>query len=126
MDTNQTSGQKFDDWTHLQLCKLLDKLQNYCKKRLQYWANERVGGGGNKVFVIYDEFPSKSNFVHPKHVPHQARWARFRLEGAMRLVGFVVPEELHDCVCEMTKIRFDTNTFYVVFLDANHEFYLTK
>jgi len=126
MDKNQDAGQDFRDWNHEQLYKLLDKLQNYCKQPLKYWNTQRVGGGSNKVFEIYGEFPRKSEFIHPKHVPHDARWARFRMEGAMRLVGFIVPDELQDCECKHTKIRFDTNTFYIVFLDANHKFYITK
>lgn len=124
MDFNQKAGQSFGAWTKPQICKLLDKLQNYSGEPLQYWANQRVGGGGNKVFVIYDKFPIKSDFVHPKNVPSEARWARFRLEGAVRLVGFLAPEKLHDTKCKNTQVRFDTNTFYVVFLDGNHRFYL--
>ena len=59
-------------------------------------------------------------------MPHQANWGRFRLESDMRLVGFVVPNEYHDLINEKTKLRYDKNTFYIVFIDPSHGFYLTK
>ena len=118
------SGQSFDTWTHPQLTKLLNKLTEYSKFPLKHWENQSIGGHGN-ILEIYGAFPKKSAFEHPKHVPHEAQWARFRLESAARFVGFVLPQSCHDREHPTTKCRFDANTFYVVFLDANHEFYQT-
>ena len=91
-----------------------------------------VGGGskGNRkkrqhILEIYDRYPAKSEFIEPKTVPHQARWARFRLEGKVRLIGFVLPNDYDGQEHVGTKRRFDCNTFYVVFLDQNHLFYKT-
>jgi len=126
MDFSQKHGQSFKEWNHDQLYKLLDKLNNYSKFPLKHWSNESIGKGSNKVFEVYGTFPNKSEFIHPKHVPHQVNWARFRLESDMRLVGFIVPDEYHDVEFKYTKCRFDSNVFYIVFLDANHKFYLTK
>lgn len=125
-DSSQKDGQNFQDWEHLELVKLLDKIKNYSEKPLSYWRNERIGGGGLKVLEIYGNFPKRSAFIHPKHVPHDVLWARFRMEGRVRLVGFVVPNNI-TCHADVTlKEPYDRNTFYVVFLDKNHKFYLTE
>ncbi len=58
-----------------------------------------------------------------KSIPIEAKWGRFRLKSKVRLVGFVIPEEFHDKIHEKTGLRFDKNTFYVVFLDKEHKFY---
>lgn len=126
MDFSQSAGQKFVDWNHDQLSKLLDKLYQYSKEPLGYWRNQRIGSGGNKVLVVYKNFPNKSKFTQPKHIPHQASWARFRLEYKVRLIGFVIPTEFNNHQHPVTKIYYDCNTFYVVFLDANHQFYITE
>jgi hypothetical protein len=122
---SHASGQSFDEWNHTQLSKLLNKLAEYCKFPLQHWEKQKVGSSGN-ILAIYGKFPKKSAFEHPKHVPHEAQWARFRLESAVRLVGFVLPHECSDREHPTTKCRFDINTFYVVFLDAHHQFYKTE
>ena len=131
MDFSQAAGQKFEDWTHKQLSELLNKLKNYCERSLFYWSQQPIGKGKshgkkrNKVLEIYGNFPPKSKtlFKHPMHVPHQAKWARFRLESDSRLAGFVIPPEYDGMEHNGTKKRFDCNTFYVVFLDQNHKFY---
>jgi hypothetical protein len=124
-DSSQDAGQKFSDWTHKQLCDLLEKLKNYTTKSLDYWRNERAGGGGLKVLEIYEGFPLKSEFDEPKSISHQAKWGRFRLGWKIRLVGFTIPTELHNTL-HKTGEFFDKNTFYVVFLDRDHKFYLTE
>ena len=125
MDSTQDAGKDFKDFTDEQICKILDKIKNYGKDTLEHWSNQRIGKGGLKVFSIYGNFPLVSDYKHPKNVPHEARWARFRLEYDMRLIGFVVPDELHNTMCEKTKFMFDANTFYVVFIDDEHNFYKT-
>lgn len=77
------------------------------------------------MLAIYGDFPKKSDFKHPKHVPHQVKWARFRLESADRLVGFIVPYSYDGKTHSTTNFKFDYNTFYVVFLDENHRFWLS-
>lgn len=121
----QDAGQDFSEWNHDQLKKLLLKLAEYSKKPLSHWTQQRAGKAGS-VLAIYGDFPKSSDFTHPKHVPHQARWARFRLEQAVRLIGFIVPESYHGKPHQKTKQCFDCNTFYVVFLDINHRFYITE
>ncbi len=125
-DPSQGAGQKFSDWTHKQLYELLGKIKSYTTKPLDYWRNQRAGNSGLKVLAIYGSFPSKSDFAHPKHVPHQAQWARFRLGSKLRLIGFTIPTELHKTTHNKTGELYDKNTFYVVFLDRDHKFYLTE
>lgn len=125
-DSSQPLGQDFADWSHLELVKLLEKLKNYTGCSLEYWRNERTGGGGLKVLEIYGAFPKRSGFTHPKHIPHDVLWARFRLENLVRLVGFVVPKSMKCQEHVKMKEPYDSNTFYVVFLDKDHKFYLTE
>ena len=126
MDFTQPAGQRFEDWSKEKLVQLLNKLHLYSKESLKYWTKARIGGRDNTVLEIYSKFPVNSDFHHPKHVPHQALWGRFRLEGRVRLVGFVIPPEYHQRKHQKTSMIFDCNTFYVVFLDQNHRFYITK
>jgi hypothetical protein len=115
----QAAGQDFCDWTPQQLHKLLDKLKAYCQSPLDFWRSE-------KVLVVYGDFPKKTDFTEPKHIPHQVLWARFRMESAVRLVGFIVPDEYAGRVHPVTKQVYDRNTFYVTFLDKDHKFWKTE
>jgi len=116
-DNAQPAGQDFRDWNHEQLHKLLDKVKEYCKNPSTYWLKLPVGGGKNHILEIYGKFPVRSEFLHPKFVPLDVDWARFRLEGDMRLIGFFVNKE----IC--TRLIASPNIFYVVFLDREHKFY---
>jgi hypothetical protein len=123
MDINQTAGQRFNQWTPDQVLKLLDKLLNYGKETLEHWTKQPIGKSNQHVLEIYKTFPLISDFIHPQHVPHQVWWARFRLEGDARLIGFVIPEEYKNKEHHQSGYLFDCNTFYIVFLDKDHKFY---
>ncbi|EPI8560837.1 hypothetical protein KW410_07680 [Vibrio fluvialis] len=129
-DSNQAAGQSYADWNANvgidSLLNLVEKLENYTKEPLNFWQNQRAGGGGLKVLEYYGDFPAKSDFKHPAHVPADAHWARFRLGNKVRLVGFVVHAS---SICDLKdedRAKYDLNTFYVVFLDKNHKFYKTE
>lgn len=115
-------GQHFSEWPEPALHELLDKLVHFSKNSLTYWMKQQSG----RIFTIYGQFPSKSDFTHPKNVPFEAQWARFRLDSATRLIGFIVPKKFDGTPHRGTKRFFDSNTFYVVFLDAEHRFYITE
>ena len=119
-DGDQPAGQKFADWTFEQVCKLLEKLRAYTSATKVHWMNQRVGGGGLKVLEIYKDFPRKSDFTHPKFVPVDVHWARFRMESDMRLIGFFVPQDLAG------PLGLDSNVFYIVFLDKDYKFYISE
>ena len=116
-DASQEAGQDFKDWTDEQKNQLLNKLRDYSREDKKYWLNQRIGGGGLKILEIYGNFPRNSDFTCPYHVPENVKWARFRMEGAVRLVGFFVDEN------EAAKFCLSTDIFYIVFLDKNHCFY---
>jgi len=122
----QEAGQSFEGWSHEQLYKLLEKLKHYSAEPLKYWMSQRCGAGSRKILTFYDQFPSRSSFKRPVHIPHQAIWGRFRLESAVRVVGFVLPSEFDKKLHPGTGYVFDCNTFYVVFLDAEHKFFETE
>lgn len=115
----QESSQSFSDWDKDQLVDLLDKLKNFSREPLGYWKEEGT-------LVLYGGFPQKSSLKHPKHIPHQASWGRFRLAQKVRLVGFVLPKDFAEVRHSATNSLFDCNTFYIVFLDKDHKFYLTE
>ena len=119
-DNCQAAGQDFNNWTKEQLLKLLGKLKEYSREPLDHWTTIKIGSGRHRYNVLeeYGSFPRTSDFIHPKHVPHQASWARFRIDQSVRLIGFRIPEEY--------KGKFDRNTFYIVFLDKDHRFYKTN
>ena len=126
MDFNQSAGQTFKDWGEDKIIKLLKKLIEYSKNSLTYWNNQRVGGASQNVLEVYHTFPRNSDFIHPSYIPHEVSWARFRLESAVRLIGFVLPKEYYNKKHLAKDIYFDCNTFYIVFLDENHKFYKTE
>ncbi len=121
----QPAGQSFDDWTHVQVRSLLEKLSHYSKESLKHWQQESIGKSGS-VLAIYGSFPTRSDFTHPPHVPHEVFWGRFRLDHSMRLVGFVIPEKFDGEIQSSCGKRLDSNTFFVVFLDRDHRFWKGK
>jgi hypothetical protein len=121
---NDSAGQDFRDWTQKQLYELFDKLKEYSKFSLTHWEKEKLEN--HPLFVKYDKFPTNTDFTVPKSVPHQAIWSRFRLEGDSRLIGFVLHKDYDAKEQNESRFRFDTNTFYVVFLDEHHKFYKTN
>lgn len=126
LDVSQDAGSCFSDLTHKQLQDITDKIKAYSRSPLSYWQEQRAGGGGLKILEIYGAFPKNSDFIHPKHVPHDVRWARFRMDNLGRLVGFIVPPEYCNKSTTDRSFFYDTNTFYVVFLDLDHRFYKTE
>ncbi|MDE6668371.1 MAG: hypothetical protein K2K26_01660 [Muribaculaceae bacterium] len=95
----------FKDWQKAGLLsKALETLQGYCKRPLRQQID------GDK-FTVYPSFPppAKTRFTYPKHIPEDAEWARIHINGPAVLIGHIVGD-----------------TFYLVFLDKTHKFWLTK
>lgn len=87
---------------------------------MTYWLNQRVGSRAQNKLEHYTEFPKKTKFTKPSHIPDNVKWARFRLNNKVRLIGFTADTSNLD---ELDKAKIE-NTFFVVFLDKDHEFYL--
>ena len=122
-DGSQAAGINIADFDGDLAKNLLDKMRAFSRSPISYWTQARAGAGGLKVLEIYGAFPKRSDFTHPKHVPHDVLWARFRLDNMTRLVGFVIPTEYSNTLCERLGYNYDCNTFYVVFIDLEHRFY---
>lgn len=105
LDASQRYASSYRDWQTVGLLsKALETLQGYCCRPLM----DQVDGD---KFTIYGDFPAddKTLYQKPNHVPPDAKWARIHITGPAVIVGHVLGD-----------------TFYVVFLDKTHKFYLTK
>lgn len=114
----QDPGLDFGDLVDSQLKDLLEKLKHFSRKSLLELTKE-----GAATFVVYKDWPPKSDFTWPSHVSKRVHWARFRLGSKLRLVGFVVPDDLNG-VEDESGLIYDRNTFYVVFIDPDHKFWI--
>lgn len=104
-DSTQKFASSFRDWQKEGLLsKALETLQGYCRSSLLSQAN-------TDKFTIYGDFPNEDTtmFKYPAHVPNDACWARIHVNGPAVIIGHIV-----------------NDTFYVVFLDKTHKFWLTK
>lgn len=104
-DSTQKFSSTFRDWQKSGLLsKALETLQGYCGAPLESQTK-------TDKFTVYGNFPDKdcTKFKCPSHVPADACWARIHVNGPAIIVGHVVKD-----------------TFYVVFLDKTHKFWLTK
>lgn len=124
-DDSQPHGSSFGELANGSLAEILEKVKSFTRNDLNYWRNQRCGAHGLKIYEDYKSFPVRSNFKFPKSIPHDVNWGRFRLENLVRLVGFTIPGALKS---EEPKGEppYDLNTFYVVFIDLEHNFYLTE
>ena len=105
IDSSQKFGSAFRDWQKEGLLsKMMETLAGYCCRPLK----EQVD---NSKFTIYGDFPPKDKtmFEYPVHVPEDAKWARIHITGPAIVAGHIIKD-----------------TFYIVFLDKTHKFWLTK
>ncbi len=116
---DSTQGQKFSELSPEQFEKLIEKLKWYSNENRGHWESERIGSKNGRVLTVYDEFPRKTEFNHPAHVPADVKWSRFRLEGDMRLIGFIIDKS------DVERFHLNPDVFYVVFLDLYHKFYIS-
>jgi hypothetical protein len=123
-DDSQPCGSSLDELEPGVLAEIMNKIKAYSKNDLNFWRNQRCGAHGLKILSDYEKFPPKSKFTHPKFVPHDVIWSRFRMENLLRVIGFTIPRE-YATNTKPGKLQYDTNTFYVVFIDLEHNFYPT-
>ncbi|WP_267273246.1 hypothetical protein [Pseudomonas putida] len=124
-DDSQDHCTSFADLAPGELALIVNKIKDFTRQDLIYWRNRRCGGGGLKILADYGSFPINSNFKHPKYVPHDVNWCRFRLDNMARLIGFTIPGKVPDKE-GIGATAYDRNTFYLVFIDLNHNFYITE
>ncbi|HCC2943838.1 TPA: hypothetical protein M4219_003044 [Klebsiella pneumoniae] len=124
--SNQKACGKISDWDKETICDFFTKLIGYSDKSLNELQMIGLGKNRHGLLSIYETYPKNSLFEKPKNVPHQARWGRIRLDQNKRLIGFVIPDDYHGKRHEGTGMYYDKNTFYVVFIDNEHGFYVLK
>jgi len=122
-NTSQDNSGSVNDWDKKTICDFFNKLVEYSKSSLDELCQVGIGKKRNGLLTFYQCFPKHSLFEHPKSIPHQAVWGRFRLDSDKRLIGFVVPQSFHGVPHKASGIQYDKNTFYVVFIDNHHKFY---
>ena len=102
-DINQ--GQSFADWQADELLALaLEKLRALC----EYTIPQATNNGLLKIYTKVP-FPPESGFVHPKHIPQDIDWSSMHIGNKPCVIGY-----------------FEDNIFHIVFLDKDHEFWITK
>jgi hypothetical protein len=102
-DINQ--GQSFEDW---QSEELLALAVNKLRSLNGYTIPQATAAG---IITIYTKvpFPPLSKFEHPKHIPDDIDWCSMHISGKPCVIGY-----------------FEDNVFHIVFLDKEHEFWITK
>lgn len=105
-DKNQIPpGQSFDDWQENGLlAKMMEKYSYVCQCNITE-AQQRG------YITIYKDFPERSDFHIPAFFEGEVNWAVIKDIGGQkaRVAGYV-----------------NGSVFYVVFLDKDHRFYITK
>ncbi len=102
-DINQ--GQSFEEWQADELLALaLQKLRSLC----EYTIPQATNLGILKIYTKVP-FPPESEFIHPKHVPDDVDWSSMHIGNKPCIIGY-----------------FEDNIFHVVFLDKEHDFWISK
>ena len=104
-DFDRNQGQPFTEWEDDKLLALaMDKLSQLSQLTMPQAQQKQL----LKIYSKVD-FPPKSNFTYPKHVKDGAKWASFHIQGKECIIGHI-----------------EDNVFHIVFLDRNHEFWITE
>ncbi|MEK7432360.1 MAG: hypothetical protein AABZ74_04445 [Cyanobacteriota bacterium] len=77
--------------------------------KFEHLSDKNIMEAQKGILTLYGNFPEKSNFEYPKYISQNVNWASIGLKGKERVIGFV-----------------ENNIFYIVFLDKEHEFWLTE
>lgn len=100
----KTNTQTIDVWVEHGLIKdLFRRLQELSKLT-------RAEAEQQKQIKIYGEFPMRSDFKIPTYITHEVEWGIIKQVGGQvsGVAGYIMD-----------------NTFYIVFLDQNHRFWIT-
>ena len=105
IDSSQHLKETFECWAKE---NLLLKLLNRIKDISQMTMNEATN---NQVIKNYGSFPpsSKTEYMPPKSLSEELQWASLHIQGKEVIAGRIVE-----------------NTFYIVFLDREHKFWISE
>jgi hypothetical protein len=100
----QKYASSFLDW---QKCGLLSKAMEV----LHGYSKSPVIFDTSGKFTLYNDFPKSNETLYdfPEHVTPDASWVRIHINGPAVIIGHIV-----------------SSTFYVVFLDKTHKFWLNQ
>ncbi len=104
-DFDRNQGQNFEEWEHDQLLAMaINKLRETCQMTVGQAIAQQIIKPYTKV-----GFPPESGFYHPKHILPDIIWCSMHIQGKECVIGY-----------------FEENIFHIVFLDKDHEFWITK
>lgn len=106
IDKNQIPpGQTYEEWAN-------EGLLAYLFEKLEYISQKTMAEAIQEGYIkVYDEFPPRSDFKHPKYIAPDVKWAVIMniKKQKIRVAGHIID-----------------NVFYIVFLDKGHVFYKMK
>ena len=98
-----SQGQNFEEWEKDSLLALaINKLRNVSQLT-------RTEATAQQIVKQYPHFPPNTAFEHPKHILPDVIWCSMHIQGKECVIGY-----------------FEDNIFYIVFLDKNHEFWISE
>ncbi len=104
-DFDRNQGQSFKEWEIEELLALaVSKLQEVCHLTVGQATAQQIIKPYTKV-----GFPPNSDFTHPRHISPDVTWCSMHIQGKECVIGY-----------------FEDNIFNVVFLDKEHQFWITK
>jgi len=101
----KNSPQSIKSWEQEKLLKaLVEKIRDLSKLT-------RDEAEKQQLIKVYGDFPLKTDFFHPSHVNEHVAWGVMKKIGGQKgtIAGYLVE-----------------NTFYVVFLDKEHKFWISE
>lgn len=102
-DFDRNQGQSFEEWEQDNLlAKAMKKIHAICELR----KHDAIA---QQIIKQYSQFPSDSDFTHPKHIPNDIAWCSMHIQGKECVIGY-----------------FEDNIFHIVFLDKDHRFWVTE
>ena len=104
-DFDRNQGQNFEEWEEEKLLALaISKLQEICQLTRNQATHQQIIKQYSNVM-----FPPNTAFKHPKHVLPDVVWCSMHIQGKECIIG-----------------HFEDNIFHIVFLDMNHEFWISN
>jgi hypothetical protein len=104
-DFDRNQGQNFEEWEEEKLLALaISKLRDICQLTRAQATSQQIIKQYSNV-----DFPPNTAFEHPKHVLPDVVWCSMHIQGKECIIG-----------------HFEDNIFHIVFLDKNHEFWISK
>jgi hypothetical protein len=104
-DFDCKQGQTFAEWEKEKLLsQAIERLREVCQLTVAQAIQQEIIKVYTKV-----PFPPESGFYHPRHIPPDINWSSVHIKGKPCVIGYL-----------------EENIFHIVFLDKDHDFWITK